>query len=71
MKLCVLLLLLPSQLCFGQLNSGTVTGTVTDSSDAVIQGAAITLTNDQTGDVRKAVSTDSGTFTMPGIPAGI
>lgn len=71
MKLRLLVFLLSSLLCFGQLNSGTVSGTVTDSSDAVIQGATITLTNERNGDVRKTTSNGLGTFTMPGIPAGL
>jgi Carboxypeptidase regulatory-like domain/TonB-dependent Receptor Plug Domain len=52
------------------INAGAITGTVTDSSGAVVAGATVTLTNQATRDVRKAVSTDKGFYTIENLPDG-
>jgi Carboxypeptidase regulatory-like domain len=44
---------------------GTITGTVSDSTGAVISGAAITVTNTATQQVRPATTTDAGAYTVP------
>lgn len=53
-----------------QTVSGTITGTVADSSGAVIPGAAIRVTNTATNEVRNAVSNNVGLFSIPALPPG-
>lgn len=55
---------------FGQSGTGTLTGTVADSSGAVVPGASVTLTNQGSGDVRKTVTNGDGYFTIAAVPAG-
>src|SRR5260370_15502678 len=50
--------------------TGALTGTVADSSGAVVVGAAIGLKNDSSGDIRKTVSNSDGYFTIAAIPPG-
>src|SRR5947199_2735446 len=57
-----------SPLLFGQ--TAQITGTVTDSSSAVITGAGITVTNVDTGTTRKALSNDEGYYTLPFLQPG-
>ncbi|HCC55867.1 MAG TPA: carboxypeptidase regulatory-like domain-containing protein, partial [Solibacterales bacterium] len=51
-----------------QITTGTLTGTVADSSGAVIPHANITLTNEASGDIRRVVSNSEGFFTFSSIP---
>jgi hypothetical protein len=53
-----------------QSGSGTLTGTIKDTSGAVIQGAAITLTETQTGSPYDSTSGPEGLFTFPELPPG-
>jgi len=54
----------------GQTVSGTVTGTVTDPTGAIVKGAAVTVKNSQTGELRTGVSNDAGYFSIPALPPG-
>src|SRR6266481_7069645 len=54
----------------GQATSGRISGTVTDSSGAVIPNAAVTVTNSATNLVRTAVTDDSGFYTVTNLPVG-
>src|SRR2546426_10326081 len=56
---------------FGQTDRGTVTGTVSDTTKAVIPGAAITATNTQTTAKYETVSTETGNFTLTQLPGGV
>jgi hypothetical protein len=69
---CVLPLtgLLLSQALFGQSDRGTITGTVTDPSGAVISGASLAATNTATGISTTTVTGSSGDYTIPLLPAG-
>lgn len=53
-----------------QTESGTLTGTVADSGGAVVPGAAVTVRNTATGEIRKTVSNGSGVFSIPALPPG-
>ncbi len=66
----VVCLLLSASAVFGQTALGTITGTVTDPSGAVIPNADITASNTANGQVYRAVSTDTGNYTIPQLPVG-
>ena len=46
-------------------------GSVVDQSGALLPGAAITLTEESTGLMREAVSSDTGRFVVPSVPPGV
>lgn len=48
-------------------SSAGLTGTVLDTSGAVIPNANVTVTNEQTGAVQKTVSSSAGTFALSGL----
>jgi hypothetical protein len=51
--------------------AGTLTGTVTDASGAVVAGATVVVHSDETGaDIRTISTSDSGNFNITNIPAG-
>jgi hypothetical protein len=49
---------------------GTITGTVSDPSGAVIAGARITATRVETGVAQSTVTTGTGTYTIPSLVVG-
>jgi hypothetical protein len=51
--------------------TATVSGTVLDSSGAVMSGATVTATNVATGLERSTESTDTGAYTIPSLPPSI
>jgi len=51
-------------------NSSSITGTVRDSTGAVIAGANVTVTNTETGVAQKVTSNSSGDYLVAGLPAG-
>jgi hypothetical protein len=53
-----------------QMDSGTVKGTVTDATGAVVPGAVITLTNTQTGQVRSTKTDSVGAFDLESVSRG-
>src|SRR5213593_2271065 len=53
-----------------QTDRGTITGTVSDATGAVIPGATIEAKNVQTGAVYQAGSSETGNFTLAQLPAG-
>jgi hypothetical protein len=56
--------------CAGQTSTSQISGTVRDSSGAVIPGATVTLTNEATGVVQKQSTTEAGVYAFPAIPVG-
>ena len=50
--------------------TGGISGTVTDSSGAVVANAKITVTNQSSGDSRSGASTSNGSFVVPLLPPG-
>src|SRR5690348_506860 len=69
---CVFLLCLISVLAFAQTgNQGTIEGTVTDPSGAVVPGATITATNTATGVNFSSQSTQDGLYRFAVLPVGI
>src|SRR5688572_2652440 len=53
-----------------QTTLGRVAGSVLDASGAVLPGAAVTLTNQQTNQSQSAVSNEVGGFLFPQVPVG-
>src|SRR5215831_1095223 len=53
-----------------QTDRGTITGTVSDASGAVIPGAMVEAKNTSTGAVYQAGSSETGNFTLPQLPVG-
>ena len=66
LSLALVMLCLAGQ---AQQNS-TITGTVLDKGGALISGAEVTLTQEETGFASKAVSNESGNFTFNGLNVG-
>jgi hypothetical protein len=55
---------------FAQSDRGTITGTVSDATSAVIPGASITAVNAATGTKYETISTETGNFTLTQVPPG-
>ena len=55
---------------FAQFEKGSLGGTVTDSSGAVISGASVTITSTETGAIRNATTDSNGSFTMTALSPG-
>ena len=53
-----------------QFDTGTITGTVTDTSGAIVPSAAITVTNVGTGLQKSMVTNQSGIFVASSLPYG-
>lgn len=53
-----------------QTSTSQISGTVLDSTGALIPGAFVILTNEATGIVRNQTSTASGVYAFPAIPIG-
>ena len=58
------ILLLSSVWLFGQAETGVIEGTVTDSSNAVVTGAKVTVVSAQTGLTRSTTTTSAGEYTI-------
>jgi hypothetical protein len=54
-----------------QSGRGTLTGSVKDSTGAVVSGASLDLTASTTGSHRVAISSAEGLFTFPELAPGI
>jgi carboxypeptidase family protein len=54
----------------GQAINGTIEGTVTDESGAVLPGVTITLTNIDTGETRVVITNESGLYRAPLLQLG-
>jgi hypothetical protein len=69
-KLCqwAAVALLASSVAFGQQLTGSISGNVYDQTGAVIPDAQIQLTNEASGDIRRASSNGEGHFTITALP---
>ena len=74
LKMVMLLLVLPIALCsiaFGQEITGNLSGTVKDSTGAVVKGATVTITDAQKNvQVRSVITNDDGDFSVPNLLVG-
>ncbi|MGA3196768.1 MAG: TonB-dependent receptor [Terriglobales bacterium] len=64
---CVFLL---SAIAFGQTFRGTILGTVTDPSGAVVSGATVKARNEATGLERTTTTSADGSYAIPELPIG-
>ena len=71
MKRLLLILLLAEATLLAQTPTGTIVGTVTDPTGAVISTAAITIENRDTKLKRSSVTDPDGTYTAPALPVGL
>ncbi len=55
---------------WGQSTSGTITGTVTDPTDAVVAGAKVALVSEDTSARREAATDQAGAFTFNSVRPG-
>jgi hypothetical protein len=70
LKRTFLLLLGAAALVFGQGNTGTIVGTVTDPSGAVVPNAVVQLINVRTGVQTTALTDNFGNYTAPFLQPG-
>lgn len=66
----LLALFLASFCLFAQTDRGTLTGTISDATNAPIAGVAVVVRNLATGVQYPGTSTETGTFTVLSLPAG-
>jgi hypothetical protein len=66
---CVAAVIASPTLAYGQVTT-SLSGTVTDSTGAVLPGADVVAKSDDTGAAFSAVSGANGTFTIPAMPIG-
>jgi hypothetical protein len=70
--LCFIILALGTvQICRAQALYGSVVGNVRDSSQAVVAGARVTLTNTQTQQSRETATNDTGEYNFATISPGV
>ena len=60
-----------SSWAYAQTTSGLITGTITDSTGAVMPGAQVQLTSQATGVQRNAVTDSSGYYSVPELQPGV
>ena len=68
--LAAILVLAAMGYALAQSSNATVSGTVTDSTSALIPGVSIKATNTDTGVVTNAVSNESGAYNLPSLQPG-
>jgi hypothetical protein len=68
--IAVLFVLLLSAITWGQVSTGTISGTVRDSSGAVLAGAKVVVLNQDTGISRKIETDTNGYYTVPSLSPG-
>lgn len=60
-----------SCMLFGQGGTGSISGSVTDSSGAIVPGAVVTATNEATGFKRETTVSSAGEYSLIGLQPGI
>lgn len=69
--LLIAALALVSPRALAQSPTGSIGGTITDSTGGVLPNAPVAVTNKGTGSVRNLNTASDGTFTMPSLPPGL
>lgn len=70
LRLLALFLLLSTVMVLGQTFRGTILGSVTDVSGAVVAGASVKVQNVGTGLERTTTTSSDGSYSMPELPVG-
>src|SRR5262245_15194926 len=70
LNLAALIVVFSTAAAFAQSDRGVLTGTVSDSSGAVIPGATVTATNQATNVASNTITTEGGLYAIPALPAG-
>ena len=70
LRLLVVFVLLSTAMLVGQTFRGTILGTVTDPSGAVVAGATVKVKNVATGLERTTVTSGDGSYSVPELPIG-
>jgi hypothetical protein len=65
------IVLMVSALAFGQSNTGTITGQVSDTNGAVVPNATVTVTNLGTNESRTVQTNDQGFYEAASLPTGL
>jgi hypothetical protein len=68
-SILALALLLSSICAFGQTEDGQISGTITDTTGAVVKDAKVTVKSINNGFTREATTNGAGTYTVPGLKA--
>jgi len=68
--LCTFFTLLPSQFAFGQVDEGSITGTITDSTGALVPDAEVLLLNTDQGITLQTRTGASGVYTFAPVRIG-
>jgi hypothetical protein len=63
-------ILAPATRAHAQVTTATLFGIVRDSSGAVVPGANMTATHEETGRVRTSITEAGGEFTLAAVPSG-
>src|SRR5215475_4304564 len=69
-SLIALLILIGASIGWAQAITGTILGTVTDSSGAVLPGVTITAVNIGTNQSRSTITNESGVYSLPSLQIG-
>ena len=67
---CFVLFTLTANSSFAQIDTGSVLGTVTDSSGGRVSGATVTLTNEGTNAAVSTTTGANGSYSVGGLTAG-
>ncbi|MCP9494342.1 MAG: TonB-dependent receptor [Pyrinomonadaceae bacterium MAG19_C2-C3] len=59
-----------SSSAFAQSDRGSITGTISDQSNAVVPNARIVATNTETNEERETTTSEQGSFSLPQLTAG-
>src|SRR5437762_8845713 len=59
-----------TQLAFAQVNTATISGTLHDTSGAVLPGASVTIVNQETGISRTTITNETGRYSAPALGLG-
>src|SRR5438045_6305260 len=61
---------LAAAICSGQVATGNLRGSVSDSSGGVLPNCSVTITHTSTGLIRKVSTNEQGDFNAPSLPVG-
>lgn len=67
----IVILLSALVICVAQVQNGSITGTLTDSTGAVLPHVTVSALNEAAGTHYTATSTSSGQYTFPSLPIGV